>query len=391
MGGITFFPQLLGYSQIEKDGKVKDGWKFYSYFNRKIVKDKGIVASPLDYLLVSLSEYFGHDFTPVADHWGLQTNASSRSMAAKNPHLTKKIWEYNPVLTERQELPDYDGKVSYTSSGEMPFRHDRTDWSVVAYSSKDPRPDRQANMEEGIEARKFLYYNYKKNASTAYNLIDGSASSVWESYSDPWEQWKETINREDEGLPDTTIVHYPYKGDEYDRDGNHSWGIYSLARTPELPYYIVIKPDIPLEKMNGFYMINGNQDNKWLYDKTKWSYVPKDIEVQVLTGLELDFQEEDSTFTNLSQVENSWKTVYKTDDQYLPDKRNLYYIDLKDNGKVVEVNNVTGIRLVFRKPTHYAADKPADFDNDKYPKRPDKANRYLDRIHKFAEFGTYYY
>lgn len=356
---FTLFSDIISYKQ-EDTGK--DGWKFLSYFNRLITEKKGrVTGTSLDAFLDALTVYFERDFTAFYDRWGLEANAAACNRAAAHQHIEKKIWLYNPLLSDEEQVSDwyipYDGKVFYTESGKMPYRHDRKYWSAVAYSGTDMKPN-----------------NYK-GENTAFNLIDGNTSSMWESAYDPYKTYTET---DEDG---NKITHDAYKGE----------CIYSKATTPELPYSVVFKSEEItseyLDRVDGIYLVNGVQNDKWIFDSKSWSYTPKRIQVEVTTD-NLIYNDDDSIFTNLSDI--SWRQVYDsnndTQHQYFPDRRNIYYIDF---GQTYE--KVSGIRIVFPEVTHIASDKPVDYDNEKYPNRPDKANRNLDRIHKLMEFGTFYY
>jgi hypothetical protein len=86
-------------------------------------------------LLNALSTYFGRDFTSLFDRWGLEITDDARANAVVLPPVEKCIWLHDMLTGE--EVPDYDGKVFYTRSGKMPFRHLRGAWMATAYSGDD--------------------------------------------------------------------------------------------------------------------------------------------------------------------------------------------------------------------------------------------------------------
>lgn len=82
-----------------------------------------------------------------------------------------------------------------------------------------------------------------------------------------------------------------------------------------------------------------------------------------------------------------WTKVYDSDETpayFHPDRKNLFYVEFPSS------ITYTGIRLTFDRVSHVAKDKPADWDEEAMPNRPE-TNHQLDRIQKIAEFGTYYY
>ena len=71
--------------------------------------------------------------------------------------------------------------------------------------------------------------------------------------------------------------------------------------------------------------------------------------------------------------------------QFWPDRRNTFYVEF------ARQSGVTGIRLIMDTDSHVAKDRPANFPVEEKPNRPEFANKYLNRIQKIAEFGTFYF
>lgn len=369
---LAFFTQIMGYRQGEKDG-----WKFFGYFNRYIQKRENpgyYSENGLDKLLYALTDYYDRDFTALYDRWGLEISDEARlyALTQSASHMEKKVWMYNAMTENEGNIEPFDGKVFYTKSGETPFRHDRKGWNAAAYGKGTGYVDEGDLPEELIDGL-WTARNYKSDKVLPSNLLDGDRGTLWESYSDHYVQYTDKDG----------VVHYPYKIDF----------LYKNAKTPEYDYYVVFGTDVPLEKVSGIYIANGNTNgSKSLYeskDDPGWNYAPKHIIVE-FTKDELIFDGE-SYINAVGTGAVSWETVYDSDgsdaekQQFHPDRNNLFYIDLDR-----EHTGVRGVRLRLDKDTHRAKDKPADWNEEEKPNRPE-INRYLDRIHKFAEFGTFYY
>lgn len=353
---FTIMADILSYEQIDSE---KNGWKFWGYYNRYLVSS-GRYQTVTDGLITALTEYFERDFTSLFDRWGLEISDGVRLDAMQKPHVEKSIWEYNPLT--KADVSSFDGKIFYTRSGDLPFRHDRKDWVAAAYSGKGSS----------------LKPNNYKEENTPFNLFDGERNTLWSSYYDNYQDYTDS-----EG-----VKHYAFKEDR----------LYYNATTPEFPYTIVVSPGNgrTLSSMNGFYLAYGNSDEASIYngdrkDYDKFSFGPQHIIVEITTT-PLEFEDADDTFVNLSSAE--WKKVYDSDDdpkggerqQFWADRHNLFYIDLE-----TPQSDVRGIRLTFDKDSHTAKDRPLDWSEEEQPNRPEFANKNLNRIQKFGEFGTYYY
>lgn len=356
---LVFVSDIINYKQGEKDG-----WKFWGYFNRYI---KTIREEPghsmvkfEDVLLHALTEYFDRDFTPLFDHWGIEVSDFEENLARQKEMIDKCIWQHNPLSPDKV-IADYDGRVGYTLSGKRPYHHDRANWVAVAYSGKE------TTWAPG---------NYRKESMPA-NLFDGRRNTWWESYYDAYQ-----VYADEDG-----VIHYPFKGEK----------IYEKARTPELPYTLIISPGNGnlLSRMEGFYLAYGNTLESSIYntdvpDYDYYSFGPQHIIVEVTTT-PLEYDESDEDFYNLESA--NWEKVYDSDEdteparrQFKPELLNKFYIDLPSGHQTVRA-----IRLTFDRNSHTAKDRPAGWNETVYPGRPAFTNKNLDRIQKIAEFGTYYY
>lgn len=352
---LIFISDIINYQQGEKDG-----WKFWGYFNRymaTVMASENRMMTFEDGLLHALTEYFERDFTPLFDHWGIEVSDSEENIARSKQMIDKCIWQYNP-LDKNKEIADYDGKVGYTLSGKKPYHHERENWVAAAYSG------RGTTLASG---------NHRKE-STPLNLFDGDRATLWESYYDDY------LKYEDED----GVEHFPFKGEE----------IYKNAKTPELPYTLVISPGNghSLENMDGFYLAYGNTSEASIYntdvaDYDFYTFGPQHVVVDI-TSAPLEYDESSEDFTDIESV--TWERIYDSDNesvkQFWPERKNAFYIDLQR-----KCQTVRGIRLTFDRVSHVAKDRPAGWDEVAKPGRPEKTNKNLDRIQKIAEFGTYYY
>lgn len=131
--------------------------------------------------------------------------------------------------------------------------------------------------------------------------------------------------------------------------------------------------------------------NKDVKDYDKFGFSPKHLIVEV-TRTPLEYNDVDTLYTNIENVQ--WEKVFDSDNdpkgtdeqQFWADRSNLFYIEFDR-----KLTNVTGIRLVMDRDSHVAKDRPVNFPVEEKPNRPEFANKYLNRIQKIAEFGTFYF
>ena len=365
---LTIYSAILSYKQ-EDTGK--DGWKYFAYLNR-FLADQGQNTSLLnrlnmqDAMLTCLTSYFERDFTPLFDRWGIEVSDDKRIEALKCKPIEKSVWEYNPL--KDNETSDFDGKVFYTRSGRTPFRHLRTEWTAVAYSGEG----------DNLKASNYgcFYSNKVKKYNTPYNLFDGDRSTLWASYSDPYEEYTDENGE----------VYYPFKIDN----------LYYNAKTPGFPYSIVVQPGERSIDLDGIYMAFGFTEVSGIYNKDvkdydKFAFRPQHLIVEV-THTPLEYNDVDTLYTNIQNVQ--WEKVYDSDNdpkgtdeqQFWSDRSNLFYIEFDK-----KVTNVSGVRLIMDRDSHVAKDRPANFPVEEKPNRPEFANKELNRIQKIAEFGTFYF
>lgn len=366
---LTFYSAILSYKQ-EDTGK--DGWKYFAYLNRFLSNEGQNVSifnrlSMSEAMLTCLSHYFERDFTPLFDRYGIEISDKMRAEALQYKAVEKRIWEHNPL--KGNDTSDFDGKVFYTKSGKTPFRHLRSEWTAVAYSGTGE--DLKASNYGYVYESRAIKYN------TPFNLFDGDRSTLWQSYSDLYEEYTD----------ENGDKHYPYKIDN----------LYYNAKAPDLPYTIVIQPGESRSiDLDGVYMAFGFTEVNGIYnsdvkDYDKYAFRPQHIIVEV-TSTPLEYNDVDTIYTNIQQVQ--WKQVFDSDrdpkgtpsQQFWPDRSNLFYIELDQ-----KATNVTGIRLTMDRESHIAKDRPANFPADEKPNRPEFTNKYLNRIQKIAEFGTFYF
>lgn len=356
---VPAFAILADIISYKQESTGKDGWRFLGYYNRYIAAAERTQTMP-DGLLTALTDYFDRDFTSLFDRWGVEISDQVRIAALEKEPIEKSIWEYNPLT--KMGVSDFNGEVFYTRSGKTPYRHNRGEWVAAAYSGTGTslKPD-----------------NYKDEALPV-NLFDGNRNTLWASYYDNYSDYKD-----EEGK-----MHYAFKEDR----------LYYNATTPEFPYTVVVSPGNSrvLDAVDGFYLAYGNTDEASIYngdvkDYDKYLFGPQHIIVEV-TSAALEYDEEEGVFMNLSSA--SWTKVYDSDEdpkggedqQFWPDRHNLFYLDLQNSQ-----SKVRGIRLTFDRDSHVAKDRPANWPEAEKPNRPEFTNKQLNRIQKFGEFGTYYY
>lgn len=376
---LAALSQIMGYRAGEHE---REGWKFFSFFSRWKLQlaqktDAESIAiqkaNAIDKLLYALTDYFEEDWSSWCDRWGFALTNESRAYAMQKPHLTKQVWQYD--LTAYTPLEDYDGSTFYTQSGKAPMRHMRGDWNCAAYGVGKGYTD--DILGDGMIDDKYTGLNYKSETQAPEMLIDGKENTYWESYSDHYASYYD----KEEGQQK-----YAYYQDS----------LYWKAKTPELEYYVVFGFDEPLT-VDGIYMVLGGTGGSFMYDKympegqRNWSYAPKNFILEATTD-ELYYVISRGTITNaVGKDAVQWTTIYDSscDDQYQRKSGSLFFIDFNQR-----FTGLRGMRMVIKEPSHYAADKPVwweeEYPSDQYPNRPD-TNHELDRIQRFAEFGTYYY
>lgn len=351
--GMTFFFSQIG-NYVSSDGK--NGWDFWGYFNRNVQNVGGLFFDMgMDYLAVQLGEYFQKDFSAMFNYWGIELSDNASRLISGYAPMEWRQWEYNPI--EKNMVLPYDGSSPYTASGKVPYRNDRSKWVAFAYSGDD------------METDNYFVSEAKGSNPEAYkpaSLFDGRLTTFWASKSDEYNKYK------DEG----DVEHFPYKDEE----------LYKNATTPEFPYYIVIKPGNETGRADGFYIGNGNSEDTFLYEgkDKKFSYAPQHIIIEI-TNDHLELEPDGIDFVDVKNIR--WTKVYDSDETpayFHPDRKNLFYVEFPSS------ITYTGIRLTFDRVSHVAKDKPADWDEEAMPNRPE-TNHQLDRIQKIAEFGTYYY
>lgn len=380
---LSFFSAILSYEQVDAD---KDGWKYFGYLNRFLKKQSELLPASRrlnmqDAMLTCLTTYFERDFSQLFDRWGIMVGDAQRVEAAKYKHVEKRIWDYNPL--KKNETAVFDGKAFQTLSGKYPYLHLRSDWAVVAYSGK----------EDNLKAKNYSYNffenkhltnlednpdKYNEAYCSPYNLFDNDPSTLWSSYHDPYTDVKWFDGEQK----------YAFKVDK----------LYYGAKTPDYPYSLVVQPGNVGIDIDGVYVAFGDYNseasiyNGDVKDYQKYDFHPQHIMVEV-TNDQLSYDDIDTLYTNIKDIQ--WRRVYDSKDdpkggkvngqQFWPDRRNTFYVEF------ARQSGVTGIRLIMDTDSHVAKDRPANFPVDEKPNRPEFANKYLNRIQKIAEFGTFYF
>lgn len=371
---------IMNYEQPEtigEDGTAvhKTGWKYFGYLNRFLTKQASSSSklSMENVMIQSLSEYFDRDFTQLFDRVGISLGNVQTQIALQKEHVEKRIWQSNP-MDRGKTIDEFDGKVFQTSAGTgyVPYPHIRSAWQAVAYS-------------DGM--KKASNYCWRSTTVSPYALFDGVRDSYWESYYDRYSTYKDEDGNE----------HQAYYQDS----------VYFKAKTPQLPYDIVIRPrtdeesdNAVLSKLDGFYYAAGYKIQSSVYGKMdgkgEFTYRPQAIRVYVTTD-NLAYEEHDTLFTNIQDIKwtlayDSRKELESGKQQFWPDRWNTFYVEFDRS-----YTNVTGIRLEFPEKSHTEPSRPAYLDDlnedgtPKYPNRPKAPNYELEKIQRFGEFGTYYY
>lgn len=372
-GGNNWPAALFIYSSIlqyKQEDENKDGWKYFGYLNRFLTEEakKGQLArmNLQDAMLQCLTDYFERDFSQLFDRTGIEVGDIRRQDALEKPHVEKCIWQFNP-LKKDEPMADFDGKVFQTKSGTgyTPYRHLRSEWEAVAYSDN------------------WKHNNYNmRDKKTPYALFDGNRATMWESNYDRFATYTE---------------------DGYTYQAFYGDSVYYKAKTPKLPYSVVIQPgEESLAVLDGIYMAagyklgssvySGDMNSLGIKNWGQYSYRPQRICVYV-THDPLEYHYQDSTFVDIQNI--NWTQVYDSRDeqtlspdkkQFWPDRYNMFYIEFAQR-----YTNVTGIRLEIPEVSHHEPARPSYLTEDKFSRRPKEPNRNLERIHMFGEFGTYYY
>jgi len=132
-----------------------DNWKFFENFITKF-KDGG--GSGLGFFFKELCSYFGKDFSPFFDHWGIDLNDNIRALGRNYPLLDKTIWKYDPLASNPNA-----NVVSYNPTN-FKYRTIRSSWEVKSFDAYYVNND-QVDDAGAIEL-----------------ILDGQKSTRWHSW-----------------------------------------------------------------------------------------------------------------------------------------------------------------------------------------------------------------
>lgn len=132
-------------------------WAFYEHLNRQI--KQAPFQSGLTFFFPELCAYFGKNFAPFFDHWGIDLPDAARAQGYNYPLLDQTIWKYDPLASNpNANVGVYDGS-NYR------YRHNRTGWAVRAFD-RDYNDNEQADDQNGrIDV-----------------ILDGYKSTRWHSW-----------------------------------------------------------------------------------------------------------------------------------------------------------------------------------------------------------------
>lgn len=133
-----------------------DNWSFYEHLNTKIKENP--LSSGLNFFFSELCAYFGKDFSPFFDHWGIDLPDQVRAVGRNYPLLDETIWLYDPLSTNPSA-----NVVPYNTADYL-YRHIRTNWEVRAFDAN------YVDNEQVDDAGSISY------------ILDGFKPSRWHSW-----------------------------------------------------------------------------------------------------------------------------------------------------------------------------------------------------------------
>src|SRR5690606_26167854 len=102
-----------------------DNWTFYEHLNTKIKQNP--LSSGLNFFFTELCAYFGKDFSPFFDHWGIDLSDATRAVGRNYPLIDKTIWLYNPLSSNPNANVVPFNTTSYR------YSHIRSNWDIRAF------------------------------------------------------------------------------------------------------------------------------------------------------------------------------------------------------------------------------------------------------------------
>lgn len=134
-----------------------NNWAFFEHLHTKI-KESPYGPSGLHYFFGELCSYFGKDFSPFFDHWGIDINDATRALGRQYPLLDKTIWQYDPLADNpKAHVVDYH-PVDYR------YRHIRSGWEVRSFDAH------------------YVDNEQVDDAGAIALILDGQKSTRWHSW-----------------------------------------------------------------------------------------------------------------------------------------------------------------------------------------------------------------
>lgn len=131
-------------------------WAFYEHLNTQVKLSPG--RSGLQFFFTELCAYFGRDFSPFFDHWGIDISDASRAEGQNYPLLDQTIWRYNPLSTNPSA-----NVVTYNPPNYR-YRHNRSNWDVLSFDAH------------------YVDNEQEDDAGSVRFILDGFKSSLWHSW-----------------------------------------------------------------------------------------------------------------------------------------------------------------------------------------------------------------
>jgi peptidase M60-like protein len=132
-----------------------DNWAFYSHLNKLMKGNRPPVGQ--DAFFAELCAYFGKDFSPFFDHWGIDLGDRARAQGRAYPILDKTIWKYNPLVSNP------NAQVSAYDASGYRYKNIRSSWEVRAfdknYNNNDQPDDNGAAVQTILDGNKATYWH----------------------------------------------------------------------------------------------------------------------------------------------------------------------------------------------------------------------------------------
>lgn len=132
-----------------------DNWAFYSHLNKLTKGNSPPVGQ--DAFFAELCAYFGKDFSPFFDHWGMDLGDRAREQGHAYPMLDKTVWKYNPLASNP------NAQVSTYNASRYRYKSNRSSWEARAfdknYNNNDQPDDNGAAVQKILDGYKSTYWH----------------------------------------------------------------------------------------------------------------------------------------------------------------------------------------------------------------------------------------